>query len=134
MTMARGDQGAFIALQQRPAGRVVPVGAIGRCDQRAGIYDQHLIAPEPLGQHLIGLCSAASGSRSAHGGEGQPAARRPGQLSGQQIRCKLICGLPATGRLSGQRLGDGAIQMERHCHDSSVTASACTQFNRKSDP
>jgi hypothetical protein len=28
---------------------VVPVGTIGRRDQRAGIHDQHLIAPEPLG-------------------------------------------------------------------------------------
>jgi hypothetical protein len=54
--------------------------------------------------------------------EGQPTARRPSQLSRQQIRCKLIGGLAATGRLNGQRLGDGAIQVERHCHDSSVTA------------
>jgi hypothetical protein len=29
--------------------RGVPVGTIGRRDQRAGIHDQHLIAPEPLG-------------------------------------------------------------------------------------
>ena len=31
------------------ASRVVPVGTIGRRDQRAGVHDQHLIAPEPLG-------------------------------------------------------------------------------------
>lgn len=45
----RGDQGTLVALQQLPAGRVVLVGTIGRRDQRAGIDDQHLIAPESLG-------------------------------------------------------------------------------------
>jgi hypothetical protein len=35
----RGDQRTLVALQQRPASRVVPVGAIGRRDQRAGIHD-----------------------------------------------------------------------------------------------
>ena len=54
------DQRTLIALQQRPADRVVPVGTIGRGDQRAGVYHQHLIAPEPLGQHFIGLCRAAT--------------------------------------------------------------------------
>ena len=77
----RGDQGALIALQQHPAGRVVSVGAIGRRDQRAGIHDQHLVAPEALGQHLIRLCRAPPGSGGAHRGEGQPAAGRLGQLS-----------------------------------------------------
>ena len=46
-----------------------------RRDQRAGIDGQHLIAPEPLGQHLISLGRAAPGGRSTHGGEGQPATR-----------------------------------------------------------
>ena len=51
----RGDQGTLVAFQQLPTGCMVLVGAIGRRDQRAGIDDQHLIAPEPLGQHLIGV-------------------------------------------------------------------------------
>ncbi len=76
----RGDQGTLVALQQLPAGLVVLIGAISRRDQRAGIDDQHLIAPEPLGQHLISLGRAAPGSRSTHGGEGQPATWRLGQL------------------------------------------------------
>ena len=118
----RCDQGTLVALQQFQASRAVLVGTIGRRDQRAGIHDQHLVAPESLGQHFFGLRRAAPGSRSAHSSEGQSAARRLGQLSRQQIRCKLIRGLASAGRLSGQRLGDGAIQMERHCHDSSVTA------------
>lgn len=87
-----------------------------------GIHDQHLIAPEPLGEHLIGLRGAPPRSGGAHSGEGQPAARHPSQLSRQQICCKLIGSLAAAGRLNGQRLGDGAIQVERHCHGSSVTA------------
>ena len=118
----RGDQRTLIGLQQRPAGRVVPVGAIGRRNQRAGIYDQHLIAPEPLCQHLIGICRAASGSRNARGGKGQPTARQPGQLRRQENRCQLVCSLAATGCLSGQCFRDGVIQMERDCHNSSVTA------------
>jgi hypothetical protein len=28
---------------------VIPVGTIGRRDQWAGIHNQHLIAPEPVG-------------------------------------------------------------------------------------
>lgn len=120
----RGDQGTLVTLQQRPASRMVLVGTIGRRDQRSGIDDQHLIAPEPLGQHLIGLCRAAPGSGGAYGCEGQPTARRPGELSRQQVRCKLIGALATTGRLSGQRLGDGTVQMKRHSHDSSVTAHA----------
>lgn len=61
----------------------VPVGAIGCGDQWAGIHDEHLVAPESLGQHLVGLCRAAPGSRSADGGEGQPAARCHRQLRGR---------------------------------------------------
>jgi hypothetical protein len=96
----RGDQWTLVALQQFPASRVVLISTIGRRDQRAGIHDQHLVAPESLGQHLAGLCRTAPGSRSAHSSEGQPAARRPRQLSRQQIRYKLIRGQAAAGRLS----------------------------------
>lgn len=116
-----GDQRTLVALQQFPASRVVPVGTIGRRDQRAGVHDQHLVAPKSLGQHFIGLCRAAPGGRSAHSSEGQPTPRHSGQLSRQQIRCKLLRGLAAAGRLSRQRLSDGAIQMKRDCHESSVT-------------
>jgi len=70
MTLAVVTRGPH-RFQQRPASHVVPVGTIGHRDQRAGIHDQHLIAPNP-----------------------------------------------------GQRLGDGVIQMERYCHDPSVTAHA----------
>lgn len=35
--------------------------------------------------------------------------------------CQLVRRLAAAGCLSGQRLGDCAIQMERDCHDTSVT-------------
>ena len=105
----RGDQGALVALQQLPAGRVVLIGAIGRRDQRASIDDQHLIASEALGQHLISRGRAAPGSRSTHRGEGQPTARRAGQLRRQEIRRQLICSLAAAGCLSGQRLSDSAI-------------------------
>jgi hypothetical protein len=34
---------------------MVFVGAVGYGDQRSGIDDQHLVAPEPLSQHLIGI-------------------------------------------------------------------------------
>jgi hypothetical protein len=60
----------------------------------AGSDDQHLIAPEPLGQHLISLGRAAPAGRSSHGGEGQPATWRLGQL-----RRQLICRLTTTGWL-----------------------------------
>jgi hypothetical protein len=124
MTMAVVARGPLVALQQFPAGSVVFVGAIGRRDQRAGVDDQHLIAAEPLGQHLIGLGRATTGRRGADSGEGQPAARRLGQTSCQESRCQLIRGLAATGCLGGQRLRDGIIQVQRYCHDSSVTARA----------
>jgi hypothetical protein len=88
---------------------VVLIGAIGRGDQRAGTDDQHLIAPEPLGQHLISLGRAAPGGRSTHGGEGQPTTWRLGQLRRQEIRRELICSLTTTGCLGGQRLRDSAI-------------------------
>jgi hypothetical protein len=104
----RGDQGTLVALQQPPAGRVVPVSAIGRRDQRAGIDDQHLIAPEPLGQHLIGVSRAASGRRFACGGEGQPTARRLGQLRRKESRCQLICSL-AIGTSTMPRLSCGNV-------------------------
>jgi hypothetical protein len=71
MTMG-GDQGTLVARQQLPTDRVVLVGTIGRRDQRADIDGQHLIAPESLGQHLISLGRAATGSRTTHGGKGQP--------------------------------------------------------------
>jgi len=115
----------LVALQQLPTDLVVLIGAIGRRDQRAGIDDQHLIAPEPLGQHLISLGRTAPGGRSTHGSKGQPTAWRLGQLRRQEGRRQLICGLATTGCLSGQRLRDGVIQVQRHCHDFSVTAQAC---------
>jgi hypothetical protein len=48
---------------------VVLVGTIGCCEERACINDEHLVAPEPFGQHLIGLGRAASGSGLTYGGE-----------------------------------------------------------------
>jgi hypothetical protein len=128
----RGDQGTLVALQQLPAGLVVLIGAIGRRDQRAGIDDQHLIAPEPLGQHLISLSCAAPGSRSTHRGEGQPATWRLGQLRRQESRRQLIRGLATTGCLGGQRLRDGVIQVQRHCHDFSVQPKRASHDNRGS--
>ncbi len=47
-------------LEQLPTGHVILVGAIGRCEERACIDDEQLVAPEPFGQHLIGLGRAAS--------------------------------------------------------------------------
>ena len=98
---------------------VVPYPAGGSVDGVARIIAQKL--NESLGQHFIGLCRAPPRSGSAHSSEGQPTPRHSGQLSRQQIRCKLLRGLAAASRLSRQRLGDGAIQMERDCHESSVT-------------
>jgi hypothetical protein len=103
---------------------MVLIGTISRRDQRAGIDNQHLVAPEPLGQHLIGLGRAAPGSRSAYGSKSQLTARRLGQLRRQKSLCQLVRSLTPTGCLRGQRLRDGVIQMQRHCHDSSVTAHA----------
>lgn len=64
-----GDKRTFIILEQLPAGHVVPVGAIGCCEERARIDDEHLVAPEPFGQHLIGLGRAVSGGGLTYGGE-----------------------------------------------------------------
>jgi hypothetical protein len=52
------------------------VGAIGCCDDGAGIDDEHLVASEPFGQHLVGLARAASGGRLAYDSEAQTAVRR----------------------------------------------------------
>jgi hypothetical protein len=49
--------------------------AIGCCDDGADIDDEHLVASETLGQHLVGLGRAASGGRLAYGGEAQTAVR-----------------------------------------------------------
>ena len=48
MTMAVVT-GAFVALEQIPAGGVVLVGPVGRRDERARIDDEHLVSPESLG-------------------------------------------------------------------------------------
>ena len=52
---AGGDQWPFIVFQQCLAGDMVLVGAVGCGDQGPGIDDKHLVAPEPFGQHLVGL-------------------------------------------------------------------------------
>lgn len=114
------DQGAFIALQQLPAGNMVLIGTISRRDQRAGIDNQHLIASEPLGQHFIGFGRSAPGSGSAYGSESQPTARCFRQLRHQKGLCQLVRSLATTSCLRSQRLRDGVIQMQRHCHDPSV--------------
>jgi hypothetical protein len=91
-------------------------------------FERSAIAPEPFGQHLIGLGlgRAAPGRRSPHGSEGQPTAWHPRQLRRQESCRQLIYVLAMTGCLSGQRLRNGAIQVQRYCHISSVN-SPCTR-------
>ena len=36
-------------------GGMVLVGAVGCGDQGPGVDDKHLVAPEPFGQHLVGI-------------------------------------------------------------------------------
>ena len=71
--MAASEQ-AFVLT---PRG-VVLVAAVGGGHQRAGVNDQHLVAPEPLGQQLISIGGTAPGRGRANAGERQPPPPRSG--------------------------------------------------------
>lgn len=111
---------------------MILIGAVGRRDKRTGVDDEHLVAPEPLGQYLVGFRRAAAGGLLAYGGEGQPTTHRYGlgQLRREEIRCQLVRSLTTTGRLSSQRLRDGTVKMQRQCHGISVTANARHPYRR----
>ena len=100
--------------------------------RRHGKQPEHLVAPEPLGQYLVGFRRAPAGGRVAYGGEGQPTTHRYGlgQLRREEIRCQLVRSLTTTGRLSSQRLRDGTVKMQRQCHGISVTANARHPYRR----
>jgi hypothetical protein len=105
---------------------VILVCAVGCGNKRTCVDDEHLAAPEPLGEYLVGFRRTSAGSRLAYGGEGQPTTHRYGlgQLRREELRCQLVRSLTTTGRLSGQRLRDGIVKMQRQCHGISVTANA----------
>ena len=56
---SRPDTG--LAGEQRSAGLVVGIAGVGGSEKDARVDDQHSVAPEAVGQHLVSVAGAPAG-------------------------------------------------------------------------
>jgi hypothetical protein len=66
------DERPGVGLEQLSTLSVVGVGTVGGGQQRAGVDDEHSVAPESLSEQLVSLCGAACRAGRADTGERQP--------------------------------------------------------------
>jgi hypothetical protein len=98
-----------VVLEQRSARPVVSIVCIGGGDQRPGIDQQHSVAPEALGQHVVGVGAPTRGARGADGDERQLSTSTTGTMlcgeaGGECFGGQLVDGHAAAGRFGGKTI------------------------------
>ncbi len=119
------DERSRVRLEEVSTGRVVGITAVGRSHQRAGVDDEHSVAPEALSEQLVGVDGVLATGRCPDAGERQvTASTRRGDGLGEPgdkgLGDHLVDADPAAlglgGSASDQILGE--CDRKRHAAES----------------